>query len=116
MERHREKGRRVLYGDAEDPELWERLDLRGLKAVVLALPDLEAKALAARWLKERGFQGLVAATSYFPEEDPVLAQEGAHLIFHPFQEAGERLGERVLESLAIMGKVNYGRSQQMGSD
>lgn len=116
VERHREKGRRVLYGDAEDPELWERLDLRGLKAVVLALPDLEAKALAARWLKERGFQGLVAATSYFPEEDPVLAQEGAHLIFHPFQEAGERLGERVLESLAIMGKVNYGRSQQMGSD
>ncbi|GGN05708.1 potassium transporter KefC [Thermus composti] len=116
VERHRGKGLRVLYGDAEDPELWERLDLRGLKAVVLALPDLEAKTLAARWLKERGFQGLVAATSYFLEEDPVLAQEGVHLIFHPFQEAGERLGERVLENLAIMGKVNYGRSQQMGSD
>ncbi|MGC8905014.1 cation:proton antiporter [Thermus sp.] len=110
VERHRAKGRRVLYGDAEDPELWERLDLSGLKAVVLALPDLEAKLLAARWLKERGFSGLVAATSFHLEEDPLLKAAGVDLLFHPFREAGERLAERVLEALAIMGEVSHGRS------
>jgi Trk K+ transport system NAD-binding subunit len=110
VERHRAKGRRVLYGDAEDPELWERLDLSGLKAVVLALPDLEAKLLAARWLKERGFSGLVAATSFHLEEDPLLKAAGVDLLFHPFREAGERLAERVLEELAIMGEVSHGRS------
>ncbi|MGC8876401.1 cation:proton antiporter [Thermus sp.] len=110
VERHRAKGRRVLYGDAEDPELWERLDLSGLKAVVLALPDLEAKLLAARWLKERGFSGLVAATSFHLEEDPLLKAAGVDLLFHPFREAGERLAERVLEKLAIMGEVSHGRS------
>ncbi len=108
--RHQAKGRRVLYGDAEDPELWERLDLTGLKAVVLALPDLEAKLLAARWLKERGFRGLVAATSFYPEEDPALEGAGVTLLFHPFREAGERLAEKVLERLAIMGGVSHGRS------
>lgn len=116
VERHRAKGRRVLYGDAEDPELWERLDLRGLKGVVLALPDLEAKLLAARWLKERGFSGLLAATSFHLEEDPLLEGAGVGLIFHPFRGAGERLAEKVLERAAIMDGVSYGRSQQMGSD
>jgi len=110
VERHRAKGRRVLYGDAEDPELWERLDLRGLKAVVLALPDLEAKLLAARWLKERGFSGILAATSFHLEEDPVLKAAGVSLLFHPFREAGERLAERVLKEVAIMGEVSHGRS------
>jgi len=110
VERHRAKGRKVLYGDAEDPELWERLDLSGLKAVVLAMPDLEAKLLAARWLKERGFRGLVAATSFHLEEDPALEGAGATLLFHPFREAGERLAERVLEELAIMDGVSHGRS------
>ncbi|WP_018111147.1 cation:proton antiporter family protein [Thermus igniterrae] len=108
--RHRAKGRRVLYGDAEDPELWERLELKGLKAVVLALPDLEAKLLAARWLKERGFGGILAATSFHLEEDPPLQAAGVNLLFHPFREAGERLAERVLEELAIMGEVSHGRS------
>ncbi|GAA5334650.1 MULTISPECIES: cation:proton antiporter family protein [Thermus] len=110
VERHRAKGRRVLYGDAEDPELWERLDLSGVKAVVLALPDLEAKLLAARWLKERGFRGVVAATSFHLEEDPALEAAGVSLLFHPFREAGERLAEKVLERLAIMGEVSHGRS------
>lgn len=108
--RHQNKGRKVLYGDAEDPELWERLDLTGLKAVVLALPDLEAKVLAARWLKERGFKGILAATSFHLEEDPVLEAAGVTLLFHPFREAGERLAEKVLERLAIMGEVSHGRS------
>ncbi|MDM7323779.1 MAG: cation:proton antiporter [Thermus sp.] len=110
VERHRAKGRRVFYGDAEDPELWERLNLSGLKAVVLALPDLEAKLLAARWLKERNFKGILAATSFHREEDPALEAAGVTLLFHPFREAGERLAERVLEALAIMGEVSHGRS------
>ncbi|WP_114313739.1 cation:proton antiporter family protein [Thermus caldifontis] len=107
---HQAKGRKVFYGDAEDPELWERLDLSGLRAVVLALPDLEAKLLAARWLKERGFKGILAATSFHLEEDPALEAAGVTLLFHPFREAGERLAEKVLEKLAIMGEVSHGRS------
>ncbi|KGQ21401.1 cation:proton antiporter family protein [Thermus filiformis] len=112
LERHRAKGRRVLYGDAEDPELWEQLRTEGLKGVILALPDLEAKLRAVQGLRRRGYRGLIAATSFHLEEDPVLEAAGADLLFHPFAEAGERLAERALE--AIMGR--YGRSQQVGPD
>lgn len=96
LDAHRAKKRHVRYGDAEDPELWERLDLTGLGGVLLTLPDLEAKVRAIQGLKLRGFPGTIAATSYHHEEDPVLAAAGATLISHPFAEAGERLAERAL--------------------
>ncbi len=116
VERERKRGLQVVYGDAEDPELWQRLDLKNLKGIVLAVPDLEAKLLAARWLKEKGYGGLLAATSFHAEEDPALKAAGVDLLYHPFQEGGERLAEKVLEEMAIMGGEEYGRSQQMGPD
>ncbi|MDX1528004.1 MAG: cation:proton antiporter, partial [Gammaproteobacteria bacterium] len=39
LEIHRQKGRRVLFADAEDPGFWNRLDLERVKAVLLAMPD-----------------------------------------------------------------------------
>jgi glutathione-regulated potassium-efflux system ancillary protein KefC len=98
LEAHRSKGRRVLYGDAEDPELWENLDLKGLKGILLTMPELEAKLEAIRGLKARGFTGVIATTGYHPEEGPILQEAGATLIFQPFAEAGERMAERVLEA------------------
>lgn len=91
------KGRRVLYGDAEDYDLWQHLELDGLRGIVLALPEFEAKLQALRQIRKRGYTGLIAATSFHREEDPVLEAAGASLIFRPFSEAGERLGQLVLE-------------------
>lgn len=99
IEKHKRKGRRVLYGDAEDPELWEQIDLGGVKSVILTLPDLEAKLLAARWLRETGFTGLLAAISFHLEEDPLLTDAGVNFVCHPFKEAGEKLAEKVMEKL-----------------
>jgi len=94
---HAAKGWRVLYGDAEDPALWESLDLSGIKGVILALPDLEARLRATRALRQKGYQGVVGAVSYAVEEDELLREAGVDIIFHPLLEAGERLAERVWE-------------------
>ena len=95
---------------------WQATDERGEVAFLILFPGWYPSRTPHLHLRVEAGGRVFATQLFFPEEDPVLAQEGAHLIFHPFQEAGERLGERLLESLAIMGKVNYGRSQQMGSD
>ncbi|RTH25406.1 sodium:proton exchanger, partial [Thermus scotoductus] len=97
VEYHAAKGRRVLYGDAEDPALWEGLELNGVKGVILALPDLEARLRAARALRAKGLGGVVGAVSYAKEEDAPLKGAGVDVVFHPLLEAGERLAERVLE-------------------
>lgn len=97
LEHHRAKKRRVLYGDSEDPELWDRLATANLKGVLLTMPEIEAKIRAAQGLRQNGFKGIVAATSFHLEEDPILEQAGVSLIFHPLAEAGEQLGYRALQ-------------------
>ncbi|MFN3267188.1 MAG: cation:proton antiporter [Deinococcales bacterium] len=97
LKRHRAKGRRVLYGDAEDPELWEGLELTGLQGVVVTAPDFEARLRALEGLKRRQFAGRLAVVSHHADEEDKLAKAGATLVFRPFAEAGERLAQRALE-------------------
>ncbi len=98
LERHRAKGRRVLYGDAEDSELWDGLEFGNLSGVIVTAPDLEARLRALEGLKQRGFGGRVVTVSHHADEEQSLSQAGATLIFRPFAEAGERLAQRALTS------------------
>ena len=90
------KKRRVVYGDAEDPDLWENLHVDSLEGVLLTLPDLEAKLRAAESLRERGYKGVIGATSHHKEEDELLTRAGCDYIFYPFSAAGELLASRAL--------------------
>jgi predicted Kef-type K+ transport protein len=99
VEQQQETGRRVVYADAEDLDLWHRLDLRGVEAVLLALPDLGAKRTAATALAARRYPGLVAATTAFPEEAEVLEAQGVRLAFNHYERAGESFAERSWEAL-----------------
>jgi predicted Kef-type K+ transport protein len=51
VEKHRAAGRRVLFGDGEDPALWHQLPLDNIRAIMLAMPDLEAKVLSVKRLR-----------------------------------------------------------------
>jgi predicted Kef-type K+ transport protein len=99
LEKHRHAGRRVLFGDAEDPALWHQLPLDNIRAVMLAMPDLEAKKLAVSRLRERGFRGLIAATGVYPEEEDAMRAAGADLTFNYFDEAGVGFAEHTWEAL-----------------
>ncbi|MBV6458966.1 MAG: putative cation/proton antiporter YbaL [Fimbriimonadaceae bacterium] len=93
------KGRRVVYGDAEDPELWTGLDVGGIHGVLLTLPDLEAKVRAIRYLRARGFTGIIAATTLYNEEDPIMLRHGVDILVHPFAGAGERLAQEAMQAV-----------------
>ncbi len=99
VERHIHEGRRVVYADAEDPGFWHRLRLDGIRAVVLAMPDPEAKCIASRQLRRRGFPGLIGAVSSYPEEEKTLKAAGADMTFLAFNEVGVGLAEHVWEAL-----------------
>jgi len=99
VERHVHEGRRVVYADAEDPGFWHRVRLDGIKAVLLAMPDLEAKHIASRQLRRRGFAGLIGTVSNYPEEEQSLKAAGADMTFLAFNEVGVGLAEHVWEAL-----------------
>ena len=99
VELHRQAGRRVLYADAEDPGLWQNLDLSGIHAVLLAMPDLEANTIAARQLRRTGYAGFVSATAVFAEDLEKIKQAGADAAYNYFDEVGVGFAEHVWEQL-----------------
>jgi predicted Kef-type K+ transport protein len=93
------EGRRVAYADAEDPSFWHRLNIDRLRAIMLAVPDLQAKVSAAQALRRRGFRGLLSATHMFPEErDPIL-DAGCDFTYNYYTEAGVGFARHTYETL-----------------
>ncbi len=88
VERHRKKGRRVLYADAEDPGFWSHLHLGGVHTVLLAVPELTAKLLAVKQLRKLGFTGTIATTVLYNEEVDQLKAEGADFIYNFYDGIG----------------------------
>jgi predicted Kef-type K+ transport protein len=99
VEANLHEGRRVLYADAEDPGFWHDINLDMIKAVLLAMNDTEAKVIAARQLRRRGYEGFVVATSYYNDEAKLITEAGADMTFLTFSEAGVGLAEHVWQAL-----------------
>ncbi len=99
IERQSEQGRDVRYADAEDSCLWSGLDLRGVEGVVLAMSDQESARIATRQLRQRGFQGVIAAHSVYEDHARELRELGADSTYLTMQQAGRGLGESVRRKL-----------------
>ncbi len=89
VERHIGVGRHVQYADAEDPDLWERLNLDGVRAVLLALPELEAKQFSVTHLRRRGYSGFIGATCVYEEESKTIRGAGGDMTYNYFDDAGK---------------------------
>lgn len=99
VERHLKQGRRVLYADAEDPGLWSNLNLEGVHAVLLAMPEPTAKLLAIKQLRALNFTGTITATALFSEELDLFRQAGADDVYNYYEGVGAGFAERTLACL-----------------
>jgi predicted Kef-type K+ transport protein len=87
------EGRRVIYGDIRDPELWENLDLSDIKSVILAIANYEAKVQATRFMRTNRYQGAIYALTMRESEHKVLQEAGASAVCLPITQAGRKLAE-----------------------
>ena len=92
-------GRRVVYGDANDPELWTDLDLSKIQGVLMTLSNTEAEVSAANGLRAQGFDGFVAALLRYPENEETLREAGVSVSFVPLAQAGRELAQACLGHL-----------------
>jgi predicted Kef-type K+ transport protein len=99
VERHLREGRRVVYADAEDPNFWQRLNIERLRAIMLAFPDLNAKKIAGRELRRRGYTGHLSATHVYPEEREPILEAGVDVTYNYFTEAGVGFARDTAEAL-----------------
>jgi hypothetical protein len=98
LEYHLAAGRRVVYGDAEDTELWTGLPLHKVKGIFLTVPAFEVRLTAVAQLRKRGFTGQISSICYHGVEEQQLLSMGANVVIHPLIEAGNRLACLMLES------------------
>ena len=97
VERHESLGRNVLFADAEDTMFWEGLHMPHLKAVILAMNDIEGKLIAARKLREKGFEGYVVAHTMYADEAEKIRAAGADEAWLTMNETGVALASHVID-------------------
>ena len=93
-------GRQVVLADAEDTDFWRSVDLGRLEVAVLAMDDLEAKLIAARKLRQRGFEGPIVAHALYADEADRIREAGADETHLTMQEAGKSLAGHALRYLS----------------
>lgn len=59
------------------------------------MPDLETNIISVKQLQRRGYQGLIAATSVYPEHVTAIIDAGTNVAFNYFDEVGVGFAERV---------------------
>jgi len=85
---------RVLSGDAQDIGMWEQIDMRALKAVILAMSGgIELKRHALRTLAKCTWEVPIYVLTLNEREEAIIKEEGGIPIAVPSREMGKKLAE-----------------------
>jgi hypothetical protein len=103
IKEHLDADRRVIYGDANDPELWTGLNLSYLEGVLLTISNVNADTRAIHTLRAEGYQGFIAALARYSKQKVALEEAGVNVSFLPINQAGRELAQASLEQLASSG-------------
>ncbi len=102
---HQEAGRKVLFADAEDSNFWRSCNFDGIEAAILAMDDLEAKLIAARSLRQRGFAGPIVAHALYESHQSQIRAAGADHTHLTMSEAGVNLARQTAKAMKAMKAV-----------
>jgi hypothetical protein len=105
VRRHQASGRNVVRGAPSDADFWDKLHKdHGIELVMLALPNLTANLDALDQLHAIDFQGRIAATARYPDEEAALRKTGVTAVFNIYAEAGAGFAGHV-EAYELSGKT-----------
>lgn len=107
LESNLKEKRRIVYGDAQDAELWHNINLREVKSIMLAIPTADIKIYATKLLRENNYKGDIYALTLRDEEREALKEAGANAVCLPLVQAGRKLAE-ISVSNEIDGTMSLG--------
>ncbi len=100
---HADAGRNVIFADAEDSIFWSNVKLGEIEAVILAMDDIEAKLIAARTLRAKGFAGPIVSHALYADHVDKITEAGADQTYLTMQEAGRSLAAHAVEAMQLKG-------------
>ena len=105
LERWRAEGIPVIYGDANDPGLFDNLSPREVKWVVTTIPDLSTNRTLLHHLRDSGFEGRAAVACRTADEGDQLRLEGAAIILRPYADAAEQAADALTSAMDRLSAV-----------
>ncbi|KPQ08789.1 MAG: transporter, CPA2 family [Rhodobacteraceae bacterium HLUCCA09] len=108
VQAHVTAGRRVVFADAEDSNFWAGVDISRIRAAILAMDDIEAKLIAARTLRARGFSGPIVSHALYADHVDLITEAGADQTYLTMQQAGRSLAAHAAEALAPRSETASG--------
>ncbi|MGB9690966.1 MAG: cation:proton antiporter [Candidatus Sumerlaeaceae bacterium] len=98
LRRAKAAGVDVVYGDADDEELYERLPLREAKWVVCTVRSSDVAEAVLRGLRRSGWTGHVALAAENDEQEAQYERAGAHVILRPYEDGAELAAEAITDA------------------
>jgi Kef-type K+ transport system membrane component KefB len=80
-----EKGRNIIYGDLEDPEILERIPVQKAKYIISTVPDREASIQLIRALKRNHYPGKIFQIALHEKDARLFSYCGADQVLIPHQ-------------------------------
>lgn len=98
---HCELGRKVIYGDAEDPDFWSNISLDGIQLIMFSMPSYLDIQEAQTQLQQLKFNGRTAGIAKYEDEKEKLLAAGVDEVFNFYAEAGAGFAD---ESIHLLDK------------
>ncbi|MGA1367684.1 MAG: cation:proton antiporter [Blastocatellia bacterium] len=105
LERWRQRGVPVLYGDMADPEMHEQLPLRKTRWVVSTVRSREINLAFLDHLQKGGYPGKIALTATNSEEEAEFKKAGAHVVLRPFEDATEQAADALRYAVEFLPEI-----------
>lgn len=90
--------RRVVYGDIQDSELWDTINLDNIRSIIIAMGNTAVKLSATKAIRGSGFDKPVYVITMRDDEGEELEKAGASSVTIPIKQAGEQLAELSIQS------------------
>jgi Kef-type K+ transport system membrane component KefB/Trk K+ transport system NAD-binding subunit len=101
----RAEGVPVLYGDANDADLFEHVPLDGVSWVVSTAPDLDTSRVLLHHLRDRKYTGKIAVSARSADEGDLLRLEGVDVLLRPYADAAEQAVDAITSAMDQLSAV-----------
>ena len=99
------KGKNCIYGDADDIELFNDLNLSKLKIVISTIPKIETNSLIIKEIKRKNPDVVIMVTSHSIDDSLTLYKADADYVIMPHFLGGEYVS-KMIERNGV-NKKNY---------
>jgi Trk K+ transport system NAD-binding subunit len=94
-------GKNVVFGDADDIEFWENINLKEIKLIMLAIPSVTEMKNIIYQLQHTEYCGRIAAIARYDDERQDLINLGADVAFNYYAEVGTGFAEESIHLIKL---------------